>query len=626
MSKDDSSGGFLSKVVKFVRHPTTSWSDLDTRQADRESEYSKAALKEMIERKRRNDFVRKREFGMLRKIRSREGTGVEGPGMRPSFFQSSLPSKPDDRAETLKKIDEIEAQMSMQWWKTKGPDSLVSTGSGLNTGAHAPGGKTRESPLTPQVPDTSGRQRKAQYDETEPGPLPNPAAAAAAAPVPQSLEVPTLNIPASASAPAALRKSWSPSRESEVAPTVPAAAPPSSSRTGLMAPRSSGDSRSDAPAFSASHFYALDVQEIAQDPEVEEAAIRFANGDDAGAEQGLLEVLGDGGSKADQQEDWLALFDLYRATGQLAPFESRAVDFVNRFNRSAPQWYDMPETVSSMTGKVYTPSTGHNRAVWVSESELDAHAVGTLQNVLLRAAQPWVLDWTPLESMDLKAARALLGIFTLWGDQDVELRFQGASPFRELLKSQTPSGRRDVEQLWWELRMAVLRVMNRPDEFELTALDFCVTYEVSPPGWEKPRCYYTSQAAEKPGEAGQSVLGESVLEQVASGYPNSESHFDSQATDFNQLGLVELSGEIRGDPQATLEALERKLRGADVLIISCRHLIRVDFSAAGTLLNWVSNHHAEGRVVQFVDAHRLVSAFFHVIGITEYAKVVVRVD
>ncbi len=75
MSKDDSNGGFLSKVVKFVRHPTTSWSDLDTRSADRESEYSKAALKEMIERKRRNDFVRKREFEMLRKIRNREASG-----------------------------------------------------------------------------------------------------------------------------------------------------------------------------------------------------------------------------------------------------------------------------------------------------------------------------------------------------------------------------------------------------------------------------------------------------------------------------------------------------------------------------------------------------------------------
>jgi anti-anti-sigma regulatory factor len=627
MSKDDSNGGFLSKVVKFVRHPTTSWSDLDTRSADRESEYSKAALKEMIERKRRNDFVRKREFDMLRKIRSREGVPGEGQGMRPSFFQSSLPSKPDDRAETLKKIDEIEAQMSMQWWKTKGPDSLVSTGSGLNTAPHSPGGpssKKDDNAPAPAAPDPNVKQRKAQYDETEPGPLPNPVSAGPNS-THQKLDRSMLDTQP-ASAPAPLRKTWSPSRERQVAEVPPPpAAPPA--RTGLMAPTSQRQSGSPSSQFSASHFYALDVQEIAQDPEVEEAAIRFANGDDAGAEQGLLEVLNEGGAKADEQEDWLALFDLYRATGQLAPFESRAVDFVNRFDRSAPQWYDMPDAVSRMTGKVYTPSTGHNRAVWVSEPELDAHAVGTLQNVLLRAPQPWVLDWTPLESMDLKAARALLGIFTLWGDQDVELRFQGAGAFRDLLKRQTPSSRRDVEQLWWELRMAVLRIMNRPDEFELTALDFCVTYEVSPPGWEKPRCHYTSVSSGKPGDAGQSVLGESVLEHVASGYPGAgESVLDTQGTETSQLGLVELSGEIRGDPQSTLDALERKLKGADVLIISCRHLIRVDFSAAGTLLNWVSSHHAEGRLVQFVDAHRLVSAFFHVIGITEYAKVVVRVD
>jgi anti-anti-sigma regulatory factor len=255
---------------------------------------------------------------------------------------------------------------------------------------------------------------------------------------------------------------------------------------------------------------------------------------------------------------------------------------------------------------------------------VDAHAVGTLQNVLLRAAQPWVLDWTPIEVIDVKAARALLGMFTLWGDQDVELRFQGASDLRDLLKTLTPSGRRDIEQLWWELRMAVLRVMNRPDEFELTALDFCVTYEVSPPGWEKPRCHFQGLSSGKSEEGG-SVLGEVVLEQVTSGY-SGDSGMEGQNSEFNNLGLVELSGEIRGDPQPTLEALERRLQGADVMIISCRNLIRVDFSAAGTLLNWVTGHHSAGRMIQFVDAHRLVSAFFHVIGITEYAKVVVRND
>ena len=115
MSKEDTSSGLLSKMVKFVRNPATSWSDLDNKETDRDEAMSKQLLKEMIERKRRNDFVRKREFDMLRKMRKREALDGHDPGARPSFFQSSMPSKPDDRAGTLKKIDEIEAQMSMQW-------------------------------------------------------------------------------------------------------------------------------------------------------------------------------------------------------------------------------------------------------------------------------------------------------------------------------------------------------------------------------------------------------------------------------------------------------------------------------------------------------------------------------
>jgi hypothetical protein len=44
------------------------------------------------------------------------------------------------------------------------------------------------------------------------------------------------------------------------------------------------------------------------------------------------------------------------------------------------------------------------------------------------------------------------------------------------------------------------------------------------------------------------------------------------------------------------------------------------------LLNWVTARQAEGRIVQFSDVHRLVAAFFHVIGISEHAKVSTRVD
>ena len=594
MAKDDS-GGFLSKVVKFVRHPTTSWADLDTREVDRESEYSKAALKEMIERKRRNDFVRKREFDMLRKIRSREGTPGEAQGVRPSFFQSSLPSRPDDRAMTLKKIDEIEAQMSMQWWKTKGPDSAVSTGG-------APGASMQDRLTSQQRADLP----------TEPAGLESPRVTSR--PLPRMETQPATTVPMALSG---------------ATPTAPDKLQGASVKTGLVMPVGDGGAPSaQGSSFSASRFYALEVQEVAQDPEVEEAAIRFANGDDAGAEQGLMDMIIDGSPKADDMASWLTIFDFYRATGQVAPYESRAVDFTTRFHRSPPQWYDMPGAVAAMTGKEASDVASANvRAHWVSEVELDAYSVGTLQNVLQRAASPWVIDWSPLRSLDQKAARALLGIFTLWGDQPVELRFIGAHALRDCLRDMTPAGRRDVEQLWWELRMAALRVMNRADEFELTALDFCVTYEVSPPGWERPRCRFQQQQGE-PGspDVDQSVLGESVLEPLNSTLSGESSTLGNTLAGGGQLGMVELSGEVRGDPQATLDALEDRLAGADVLIISCRNLIRVDFSAAGTLLNWVSRHHAEGRLVQFVDVHRLVSAFFHVIGITEYAKVVLRTD
>lgn len=76
MSKDESNNdGLLSKVVRFVRNPTVNWNELDNLEAERESQYSKQMLKEMIERKRRNDFVRKREFDHLRKLLQRDTQG-----------------------------------------------------------------------------------------------------------------------------------------------------------------------------------------------------------------------------------------------------------------------------------------------------------------------------------------------------------------------------------------------------------------------------------------------------------------------------------------------------------------------------------------------------------------------
>jgi hypothetical protein len=104
--------------------------------------------------------------------------------------------------------------------------------------------------------------------------------------------------------------------------------------------------------FSHSKQFAIQVEEFAHDPELEEASIRFANGDDDGAEAGLMEVLGPQGSRVNHDETWLTLFDLYRATGQQDRFERRPSSSPGRFGRSAPQWFSLPEIV----GRMNTPA------------------------------------------------------------------------------------------------------------------------------------------------------------------------------------------------------------------------------------------------------------------------------
>ena len=88
--------------------------------------------------------------------------------------------------------------------------------------------------------------------------------------------------------------------------------------------------------------------------------------------------------------------------------------------------------------------------------------------------------------------------------------------------------------------------------------------------------------------------------------------------------MVGLSGHIEGDAGELLAGMEGQVPAGEPLIILCDRLIRIDFSAAGSVLNWAAEQQAHGRVVQFQNLHRLVAVFFNVVGISEHAWVVPR--
>ncbi|MEO5660834.1 MAG: STAS domain-containing protein [Polaromonas sp.] len=592
MYKDDTASGLLSKLVKFVRNPTTNWAELDSIGADKDDAVNKQLLKEMIERKRRNDFVRKREFDMLRKLPKLEALAETDPDPagRPSFFQSSMTSRPDDRASTLKKIDEIEEQMSMQWWKTKN---------------HTPA-SSRFRPSLQDAMDEVAREfgtdslLPAAYRPTRSAGL-------------ESLD------PAHAE-----------NREPMLSDLLPSLPPRS---VNPVAPVSDGVRNSRAmalaPSLSARHLSAeLPDDVIVHDAELEESAILFANGDDGGAETGLLDLLAPGALRADHVDTWLTLFDLYRATGEQVKFEASAIEFAERFHRSAPQWFSLPDQVRSLA-QPREKATQGTAADWVCPSVLGVQSVRALNASIARAVMPWRLDWSHLKTLETSALEPLYKVFSGWANQPVQLRFMGEAQLQKVLLNATSSSVRGADQKWWLLRMELLRIIHQPDDFELAALDFCVTYELSPPAWEIARSNYKSLDKNGDVMGGETIIGTptsefSSLRQLEMAADSSQALLtSSQPIHFLS---VELSGQIQGHTAAVLERLETSLTGADRMQICCAKLIRVDFAAAGMLLNWVSARQAENRLVEFSEVSRLVAAFFNVIGITEYAKVVIRTD
>ena len=205
-----------------------------------------------------------------------------------------------------------------------------------------------------------------------------------------------------------------------------------------------------------------------------------------------------------------------------------------------------------------------------------------------------------------------------WAGQPLEMRWIGLDNLVALLAEAASTGDRDADPAFWMTRLAVLRVLNRADLFDEAAIDYCMTYEVSPPAWEAPRC----RARQSTSGASVQTQPMSIISEVSTSFMES-ALFDDEPAQV-QVASLELSGQLVGDIGETLGRLDGDIGAATVVNVSCARLIRVDFLAAGDLLNWVLAKRSENRTVRFIDTHRLVALFFVAMGINEHAGVHVR--
>ncbi len=582
--------GLISRMVSLVTSPSRRGAIPQTEAAALDGA-DQASIQAMMDRKVQNDMVRKREFEMLRQLRRHEPVAHRlDLNDRTSMFQSSVLTKPTGRAQTIKKIDEIEQQMSQQWWKGKGsfPSSKRAPLPIAGTAAAAPA----KAPASAVAPP--------------------PGAVAPATPAPAALRAPAVAPPASketASAPA----------PSDVSDTARA--------------RLEASLYDDGPSFGPSEFPATMVEHFAYDPAIEDAAIQFANGDFEGAAANLQGLIRDGKGQGNQEEVWLSLFDLYRSIGDRDRFDTTALEFAARYGRSAPQWGNLIAPPKPDSAKRVVVDKGGKGTVWTAAAKLDRAGVARLQSTLERGAEPWSLNWSQLIAIETEAAPVLAQLFADWCANEHQIRFVGDKVLDGLLHAATPAGDRKVERDWWLLRLNYLRAKGAEDAFELAALDFCITYEESPPQWESSLCRIQLDA---PGAGGAEfadseplTMGEELLTTLAGALPGSNpwksSHLPPESSEVKQgtgFGLVDFPGEVTGDASGVLEKLGKARGDHEKLVIDCRNLVRVDFVAAGNLLNWAAQCDADGCKLEFKNVNRLVATFLSVVGVDELVRII----
>jgi ABC-type transporter Mla MlaB component len=322
---------------------------------------------------------------------------------------------------------------------------------------------------------------------------------------------------------------------------------------------------------------------------IEETAILFANGQ----AQHALAVL----SKAVQQDDlgdaaqqcWLMLFDLYQHLGRRIEFEAQALQFVVKFERSPPMW--LPDAAARPDVALATGGTGYCALT----GNLDEGSGVELEKLRATAQRQHIvrLDCGKLQSLNSNGCTLLQAALLETRAAGKEVILSGETQLFRLLEDACQPGKIETDGAIWSLLFEVYRMCGLQDKFEEAAVNYAITFEVSPPSWEKPR-----------EERARPVVRAARAEPVAQ-------------------GLV-LSGEVTAAGEALARQMQEWAKANGTLTVDLAKVRRVDFVSAGMMLNVLTKLSHAGVSIRIQNANELVAALFAVMGIEKVATVVRR--
>lgn len=329
----------------------------------------------------------------------------------------------------------------------------------------------------------------------------------------------------------------------------------------------------------------IEVQEAAGGlvPELEDAAVMYANGKIGETATLLNRYLLDHPENRDPQP-WYMLFDLYEASDQPAPFDDAAVDFAVRFERSPPTWspHNRPQSPTQPAPLMtYGEKYGSLERVKQGRFFQDAEHAAYVR-----------LDVSKTLAPDEETARAILNDILQLHEKRKPTELIGGPGFAVRLNA-ARQGERLTESGWF-LYLAVLQLLGREQDFDDTAVDYAMAFEVSPPSYTPPIPL-----------------------------PNKSGNHDQLKSQAQEMAF-KLTGSIGPGSESQFVELKKFAKGRSQVEIDLSQVSRIDFSVVGLLLETLIAISGAGSKILFTEGNELVNTLLHIVGASQFSAVLGR--
>jgi ABC-type transporter Mla MlaB component len=322
---------------------------------------------------------------------------------------------------------------------------------------------------------------------------------------------------------------------------------------------------------------------------LENAALMYASGQAAHARKLLDDGIANDQDTRLSSLAWLALFDLLQRANDRAAFDQLALQYVVQFESSAPAWDERSAPVARTL--LSKPMAGGYVAV---AGNLTGGAEPSALEGLRRALDKHVaqarVDVSQVTGFDDAGARELADLLGRARKQKMSLSLQRPEKIRAGVEAAVAKGKEGGEGAWL-LSMELMQWLHEQAAFDDRAVEFAITFELSPPSWEPP-----------------------PQSEPATPEPAAETGDADTVTPHKDM-LV-WSGVLTGSSARPLLALGDFAAARPHLAIDMTDVERIDFVCAGALLNTLNRIESQRKSVQIVGASPIVRALLLLIGIS----------